>query len=333
MKLTEHLGVLARGGKLAAGQIKLLEDDLRPVEGAVARVNAAFKDTSRNATLRTLVVDGDLEVPAGIITIGPIASGKSNVKISAGGIQLRNNTTVKIDLQTDGDIFIGEDTSAAATTNIAIFTAAQTYNSESVSAGDVLYGDNSTSKANLLWDKSEGRLKFRSGATTGVYIDTDGSMVFSNNKRLNWRNAADNAASAFIVNDGSDTLSINNSKASEVIQLSATMTDTNTHPLTWGEDTGLANRTQLTLSDGAQGAKISLAGAVETYISVAGGSGGTTEAVIQGNIHAVVSMSVTDGVTAPTAVSGRAFIYVDTADGDLKVRFGDNVTKTLATDT
>lgn len=44
-------------------------------------------------------------------------------------------------------------------------------------------------------------------------------------------------------------------------------------------------------------------------------------------------ISLKDGVTAPTAVTGKAFIYIDTADGDLKVRFGDGTTKTLATDT
>lgn len=40
-----------------------------------------------------------------------------------------------------------------------------------------------------------------------------------------------------------------------------------------------------------------------------------------------------DGVTAPVAIPGVAQIYIDIADGDLKCRFGDNVTKTLATDT
>lgn len=44
-------------------------------------------------------------------------------------------------------------------------------------------------------------------------------------------------------------------------------------------------------------------------------------------------LDLRDGVAAPTAISGRAITYVDTADGDLKVRFGDAVTKTLATDT
>jgi hypothetical protein len=44
-------------------------------------------------------------------------------------------------------------------------------------------------------------------------------------------------------------------------------------------------------------------------------------------------VSLRDGVTAPAASVGTAYIYVDTSDGDLKVRFGDNVTKTIAIDT
>lgn len=44
-------------------------------------------------------------------------------------------------------------------------------------------------------------------------------------------------------------------------------------------------------------------------------------------------LRLTDGITAPGTDAGFAVIYVDTADGDLKVKFGDGVTKTLATDT
>ncbi len=39
-----------------------------------------------------------------------------------------------------------------------------------------------------------------------------------------------------------------------------------------------------------------------------------------------------DGVSAPATVSGTAFIYVDQADGDLKVKFGDGFTAVLAAD-
>jgi len=44
-------------------------------------------------------------------------------------------------------------------------------------------------------------------------------------------------------------------------------------------------------------------------------------------------MAIVDGVTAPATASGKAFIYVDSADGDLKVKFGDGTVKTIATDT
>jgi hypothetical protein len=41
---------------------------------------------------------------------------------------------------------------------------------------------------------------------------------------------------------------------------------------------------------------------------------------------------LTDGITAPSATSGQAKIYVDTADGDLKIIFGDGTVKTIVTD-
>jgi hypothetical protein len=50
-----------------------------------------------------------------------------------------------------------------------------------------------------------------------------------------------------------------------------------------------------------------------------------------GNIQSN-SLSVVDGIVAPSAILGYAIIFVDTADGDLKVIFGDGTTKTLATD-
>jgi hypothetical protein len=46
-----------------------------------------------------------------------------------------------------------------------------------------------------------------------------------------------------------------------------------------------------------------------------------------------LSMVVKDGITAPATSAGYAQIYVDTADGDLKVKFGDGTVKTIVTDT
>lgn len=44
-------------------------------------------------------------------------------------------------------------------------------------------------------------------------------------------------------------------------------------------------------------------------------------------------LDIADGVTAPTATVGRAKIYIDTADGDLKIIFGDGTIKTISVDT
>jgi hypothetical protein len=44
-------------------------------------------------------------------------------------------------------------------------------------------------------------------------------------------------------------------------------------------------------------------------------------------------MGLNDGITAPATIVGQASIYVDSADGDLKVKFGDGTVKTIATDT
>lgn len=45
------------------------------------------------------------------------------------------------------------------------------------------------------------------------------------------------------------------------------------------------------------------------------------------------ALQLVDGITAPATATGFASIYVDTADGDLKVKFGDGTVKTIATDT
>lgn len=44
-------------------------------------------------------------------------------------------------------------------------------------------------------------------------------------------------------------------------------------------------------------------------------------------------IALIDGITAPSTITGHAVIYVDTADGDLKVKFGDGTVKTIVVDT
>lgn len=45
------------------------------------------------------------------------------------------------------------------------------------------------------------------------------------------------------------------------------------------------------------------------------------------------ALALVDGVPAPTTMAGWAQFYIDSADGDYKVKFGDGVVKTIAVDT
>jgi hypothetical protein len=55
------------------------------------------------------------------------------------------------------------------------------------------------------------------------------------------------------------------------------------------------------------------------------------QAAIAGTVAASY-LQITDGVTAPGALSGVARIYVDSADGDLKVVFADGFVRTIGAD-
>lgn len=62
----------------------------------------------------------------------------------------------------------------------------------------------------------------------------------------------------------------------------------------------------------------------KTFVSTFVGSNKLTSAA---------TLGLTDGVSAPSTVPGIANLYVDTVDGDLKVRFGDGTVKTIVVDT
>lgn len=70
-------------------------------------------------------------------------------------------------------------------------------------------------------------------------------------------------------------------------------------------------------------------------LTVSGGGDVTLSAAANTTLTLAESgtIALTDGITAPGATAGIAKLYVDTADGDLKVKFGDGTVKTIATDT
>jgi hypothetical protein len=151
---------------------------------AFDRVLTAEEVAGMYASARPLADMGSLKRPGVYILDGDFSLRSSytgaRVQIDVSGVAgYSAATTQTFSLQTDGDLFAGSNIAAAATTAFAVFANAQTYGtaSESMGAGDVLLGDNSAGKANVLWDQSVGRLLFRGGTTTQAYVDTDGSII------------------------------------------------------------------------------------------------------------------------------------------------------------
>ena len=145
------------------------------------RINLITQGTTYNSQTELLRI-GDLDgnwgytSPTYGLAIGEYGSGKVNLTIDpTNGYRLRTYSTSQFQV-TPNLLKFGADVSSASSTAITIFGADQTYNSESLGVGDLLIGDNTASKANVLWDKSAGTLLFRGGTTTGLTLDTTGTL-------------------------------------------------------------------------------------------------------------------------------------------------------------
>ena len=132
---------------------------------------------------------GAMDTPGIYITDGRFSmmssTDGSRLEMDTAGLRMyseESGNPQSVAVDSDGDVFFGSDVSAAATTALAIFANNQTYNSESVSAGDIMFGDNSSGKINLYWDKSVGELIFRRGTADRISIDsTNGFLNFEYN--------------------------------------------------------------------------------------------------------------------------------------------------------
>lgn len=80
----------------------------------------------------------------------------------------------------------------------------------------------------------------------------------------------------------------------------------------------------------ASGTRISYAGFDNTNLTWVLENGANLH--VSGGYLRAPYIQITDGVTTPGTVSGQASIYVDSADGDLKIKFGDGTVKTIVTD-
>jgi hypothetical protein len=87
------------------------------------------------------------------------------------------------------------------------------------------------------------------------------------------------------------------------------------------------NATSLAFFTGASEA------ATQKVVITSAGKVGINEVAPASHLTVGGSIAITDGMTAPTATSGYAKIYVDSGTGDLCVIFGDGTTKTIVSDT
>ena len=69
---------------------------------------------------------------------------------------------------------------------------------------------------------------------------------------------------------------------------------------------------------------------VNTVIATGGTFRNTNDGVETGNVE---HLTLTDGASIPVTSAGNTYLYVDSADGDLKVKFGDGTVKTISVDT
>jgi hypothetical protein len=74
-------------------------------------------------------------------------------------------------------------------------------------------------------------------------------------------------------------------------------------------------------------------GALNYYGSNSGSAGDSVTFNLYLSVLDDGAIAIADGISAPATVAGRALFYVDSADGDYKVKFGDGTVKTIATDT
>lgn len=86
--------------------------------------------------------------------------------------------------------------------------------------------------------------------------------------------------------------------------------------------------------DGSQGTGTGAGGAIRFRTAPAGSSGSTQNPLVEAFRATInATFGLPDGIAEPATIAGIAQIYVDTADGDLKVKYGDGTVKLIVADT
>lgn len=141
-------------------------------ETAQIIIEQAVEESSRlmNTALREIQ---EVIGPHGAVT--RLQAGGVNISRGA-GIGVFADGVLKTTIAADGNLFVGSNIDDPAYTSMCVFVNEQVYNNETMGAGDLLVGNNSA--ANMFYDASEGKLKFRYGSTVNAYLDTNGTITF-----------------------------------------------------------------------------------------------------------------------------------------------------------
>jgi hypothetical protein len=170
--------VYARCGfQTSAGTAGWLFDDIYFRFGAISGWTMDATSFSSTGVKMTSGATAALAFGATVPTSATVGTG---LYVDATGLYGLVSSAQTFSLVTSTGIFkIGSNVSAAATTALVVFGTAPSpnYNGESLSAGDLLIGDNSSSKANVRWNKTAGKLEFRGGTTVKAYVDTTGAIM------------------------------------------------------------------------------------------------------------------------------------------------------------
>lgn len=145
-------------------------------------------------------------------------------------------------------------------------------------------------------------------------IDLAASQCSITDNEIDYFNTAGTGATAIIIDDA-DGLSPSGSAPWDF--------NTGTSIVIAGNKWSNGNTKRLT------GSKFSKNG----YMNIERGNSYISEDPLRNHVLFDKQIALADGIAAPTTLAGYAQIYVDTADGDLKIKFGDGTVKTIVTDT
>lgn len=256
-------------------------------------------------------------------------------------LSLYDGSDQTVDLSSDGDLKLGTDISAPATTSFDFDSATGDLEltGDITATGGEFSGVLSIGSSGGIWQGSSGTF---ASPTTGfklyqssgkglweawdsgakqVYIDTD--MSLKSGGGLVVLDA--DGISVAVTNTYGDTRSYN-------FHSGSTVTGGLYGYRNLGEDSIKVICDNSTFA--ATGITSSSSSDYSLVTAIAA-SGGSSFVIMQSSGEIRVDacpLALTDGITAPSTLAGFGQLYIDSADGDLKIKFGDGTVKTIATD-